>query len=54
MRAVNLLPAPRVEQRQDRAPSRLRSTNGIAAAGGAVSSWPRRCWRSGSCRHAPT
>ena len=36
MRAVNLLPAPRVEKRQAAAQSRLRSTNGIAAAAGAV------------------
>ena len=36
MRAVNLLPAPRVEKRQAAAQSGLRSTNGIAAAAGAV------------------
>ena len=36
MRALNLLPAPRVEHRQDGSQSRLRSTNGIAAAAGAV------------------
>jgi Tfp pilus assembly protein PilN len=35
MRAVNLLPAPRVEK-QDGSQSRLRSTNAIAAAAGAV------------------
>ena len=36
MRGFNLLPAPRVEQRQDGLQSRLQSTNGIAAAAGAV------------------
>ena len=36
MRGVNLLPAPRVEKRQAAAQSGLRSTNGIAAAAGAV------------------
>ena len=36
MRAFNLLPAPRVEQRQDGVQSRLQTTNGIAAAAGAV------------------
>jgi Tfp pilus assembly protein PilN len=36
MRALNLLPAPLVEKRQDRFQSRLRTTNGIAAAAGAV------------------
>ena len=35
MRALNLLPAPRVEKR-DASQSRLRSANGIAAAAGAV------------------
>jgi Tfp pilus assembly protein PilN len=36
MRAFNLLPTPRVEQRQDGVQSRLQTTNGIAAAAGAV------------------
>jgi Tfp pilus assembly protein PilN len=36
MRAFNLLPAPRVEQRQDGVQSRLQTTNGIAGAAGAV------------------
>ena len=36
MRGFNLLPAPRVEQRPDGLQSRLQSTNGIAAAAGAV------------------
>ena len=36
MRGVNLLPAPRVEKRQDAVQSGLRSKNGIAAAAGAA------------------
>jgi Tfp pilus assembly protein PilN len=36
MRAFNLLPTPRVEQRQDGVQSRLQTTNGIAAAASAV------------------
>jgi Tfp pilus assembly protein PilN len=36
MRAVNLLPAPRVEKREDNAQSRARTTKAIAIAAGAV------------------
>jgi Tfp pilus assembly protein PilN len=36
MRAVNLLPAPRVEKRQDDVQSRARTTKAIAIAGGLV------------------
>src|SRR5580765_2965996 len=36
MRAVNLLPTPRVEKRQSPFQSRLQTTNGVAAAAGAI------------------
>ena len=36
MRAVNLLPAPRTDNRRDDGPNRLRSTKAMAAAAGAV------------------